>query len=436
MPEEYSRKQIDVLTTPMKRWNILCGVTGSGKSWIANLKVYGLMCDLKAGEQAIITGNTSTTLEKNVVNELRRLDLGINWLTFTQGQITTRSGGIVHCIGVNNSGAENRIQGGSVRWVYMDEPTTYPKSGFDMLSSRARSEADDGYVRPMPILMTLNPDDELHYIKTDLIDRGGDDTNYWQFSFSDNPRMSQELIDTYRNQYTGAFLMRMVEGKWVGDPEKKIIPEFDDACEKRVVCEWPRPTRFHPLAALDPGVEDFTAYLVGYYDFKAAKVVIEGEWVGRQKTTQEITEAIKALEAEIFPGMAISARWSDTSSQLIMDICRLHDTFISATRKDEKEAQLNNLRVLFVQGKIIINPRCKTLIRHLKSGQWNANKTSFARTDHDGHYDCIDALMYFIRNVDMTTNPYPETDFQSGVDAYVRPVVNLRAQKGISRLVR
>jgi hypothetical protein len=69
------------------------------------------------------------------------------------------------------------------------------------------------------------------------------------------------------------------------------------------------------------------------------------------------------------------------------------------------------MRVMLQQGKIIINPRCETLIRHLKNGRWKdaSAKDDFARSPDDGHYDAIDALLYLIKSIAFQKNPYPKS---------------------------
>jgi hypothetical protein len=49
------------------------------------------------------------------------------------------------------------------------------------------------------------------------------------------------------------------------------------------------------------------------------------------------------------------------------------------------------------------------LIRHIKNARWKekGNKDDFARSPDDGHYDAVDALLYFMRAVNYNKNPYP-----------------------------
>ena len=57
--------------------------------------------------------------------------------------------------------------------------------------------------------------------------------------------------------------------------------------------------------------------------------------------------------------------------------------------------------------RIIINPRCKTLVSHLENATWDKNRREFLRSGDYGHYDFVDALAYLVRNLDDGRNPYP-----------------------------
>ena len=77
------------------------------------------------------------------------------------------------------------------------------------------------------------------------------------------------------------------------------------------------------------------------------------------------------------------------------------------TRKDNKDAQINNVRVLFQNKKIIINPKCVNLIRQCESAMYTKSKKDYIRVEGEGHYDMIDSLIYFIRNINKLENPVP-----------------------------
>jgi hypothetical protein len=61
--------------------------------------------------------------------------------------------------------------------------------------------------------------------------------------------------------------------------------------------------------------------------------------------------------------------------------------------------------------KIAINPKCTTLIRHLKNAKWasTTSKDTFARCPQGSHYDGVDACAYLVKAVDFKRNPYPKS---------------------------
>jgi hypothetical protein len=68
---------------------------------------------------------------------------------------------------------------------------------------------------------------------------------------------------------------------------------------------------------------------------------------------------------------------------------------------------MSYLRDLIELRQIYINPRCKTLISHMKTASWDKSKKDFKRSPDGGHYDGVAALLYLSRNIDKTRNPYP-----------------------------
>ena len=101
---------------------------------------------------------------------------------------------------------------------------------------------------------------------------------------------------------------------------------------------------------------------------------------------------------------------------LLNDLSIKHELLFIPTLKDNADAQINNMRLLLKAEKIVINPRCVTLISHLKSAIWNKSRTSFARDATKGHFDMIHALVYFCRNVNMNKNPFPPGYEFSGIN--------------------
>jgi hypothetical protein len=229
-----------------------------------------------------------------------------------------------------------------------------------------------------------------------------------------------EQSSTWRREYRCEFVV---------DEESAVVPEFTDDRASRIVQPAPPPTYEFPTVAMDVGFEDFHAILYGYWHFAQAKLVIQAEDVLARATTDRIAAVMRARESDLWAGkLRVErpvARWSDTDLRLIADLSELHKLPVAATAKDDKEAQVNALRMLVKDEKIIIDPSCRTLIRQLKTAVWKDNRKEFERTKTEGHFDCVDALIYLLRNVDRYANPYPSlpegiTDEQHWIPAHLR----------------
>lgn len=364
----------------------------------------------------MLTGNTTDSLYKNVISELLAIDAPYKCLSFTRNpaRLTTNTGTEIFCVGINSEGAEDRIQGGSVSLWYADEPTTYPETAFNMCLSRCRGKDETGELTvPMPAMFTLNPDEEDHYIKR-MIDTATDDTTSLFFDWHDNPSLTKENWEKLTATFVGDFRERMVNGKWVGRLDQKIIPEattYDDW-----VCSLERPKKYRVYGGLDVGFGDKAVYLLGYHDFLADTFVIIGEWAMRGAGTPDIAKGILELEASL--GVEPFMRWSDIDLRLIDDMSRQHGITMHAVSKTMEgggyvTTTANYIRLLFSQHKIKIAPSLTSTIRALKTGRWKKGRdgitNTFERTS-DGHNDEIAALFYLIRGIDNNFNPYHALD--------------------------
>jgi len=211
----------------------------------------------------------------------------------------------------------------------------------------------------------------------------------------------------------------------IKDSKTSVIPEFDAALEKEIVKEWPKPPFYDAYEGMDTGGKDLTVVLYGYYDFRAGKIVVEDETVINfqdegshiEMLVKEINKKEKTLWTNPLSLEYKSPyiRVSDISYILTQEILKQSQKLFpreeviafKVAKKDDNDAMINNLRIMLANHKIIIDPRCKTLLRHLRNVRWDKQKNKFARSAEDGHYDAVDALKYFVRTVQMGKNPYP-----------------------------
>jgi hypothetical protein len=167
---------------------------------------------------------------------------------------------------------------------------------------------------------------------------------------------------------------------------------------------------------MDIGARDLTVVLLGYYDFKNGVIVIEDELAqdGMKLLLNVFAMDIKKKEEALWTNKMSGEfrppyiRVADNNNLIMLNqLTYEHNLPFVPTAKDNKDAAIATLRVKIANKQIFIHPRCKTLIYHLRNGCWTKSKKDFARSPDAGHYDAIDSLIYFVRNVQTQKNPYP-----------------------------
>lgn len=254
-------------------------------------------------------------------------------------------------------------------------------------------------------------------------------------TIDDNPRITQEQKDELIKELGGAHTTearRELYCEIVKDSNSSVIPEFTPELQKEITKEWPRPPFYDGYVSMDIGFKDLTVALFGYYDFRADKVIIEDELVvnfqNPEETIKKLGENILEKEAKIFINpisleiQKPTMRVSDINYIVIQELNKstLGKLNFQNASKDDNDSALNVLRQMFSSRKIIINPKCEILLRHLKNVKWQKNKTKFARSPDDGHYDAVDALKYMIRAIQYYKNPYPAHYNLNPKDLFVR----------------
>src|SRR3990167_4259461 len=207
--------------------------------------------------------------------------------------------------------------------------------------------------------------------------------------------------------------------EFVKDPGLTVIPEFTNKLKSKVIREWKKPPFLDWYVSMDIGMNDLTVVLFSYLDFTNDKIVIEDEFVisgQTDMTTKALVDGIKEKESRLMRNaneeqITPVIRVCDTNLIVIADLKRLYGLDFVATRKDDSDAALNNMRVALGSERIMIHPRCETLISHLENVTWNKTKSTFLRSVDSGHYDAVDALIYLVRNINFQKNPYPADYF-------------------------
>lgn len=210
------------------------------------------------------------------------------------------------------------------------------------------------------------------------------------------------------------------------NPDTTVLPEMTEHYDL-VVREVERPEYFLPHVIGDVGFVDMDVIALGYYDFANDLDVIEDEVVLKRARSDTLDALVAEKERELWGERTVHRRRVDASPKIRADMSaeewqgsedgvRNWQAVAAVSRATERAGRLraaaNAARVRIQRGRVAIHPRCKTIIAHAKHARWNRQRSDFVRVldDHkqpDHHYDGAAALLYFLRELDRTTNPYP-----------------------------
>ena len=189
--------------------NLWYGSVRSSKT-IMSLIVWLWRCLHGRHGRRMMVGNTTETLELNCIEPLKDLlpAAVVHTTGWRQFFIFGRK---VSIRGANDVGQEKKFRGPTLLDAYCDEVTTWAKSVFKMLRTRMDKAGST-------LLATTNPDQPMHYIKTDYIDRAKEiSIRLWHFVLDDNPGLTDEYkADLIRENPPGTvYYLRFILGLWV-----------------------------------------------------------------------------------------------------------------------------------------------------------------------------------------------------------------------------
>lgn len=114
-----------------------------------------------------------------------------------------------YIFGGKDEGSAALIQGMTLSGVMLDETALMPRSFCEQ--AIARCSVDNSR-----LWFNCNPENPAHWFYTEWIKKAVDkNCLYLHFTMDDNPSLSEEIKQRYKNLYSGSFYKRFIEGKWV-----------------------------------------------------------------------------------------------------------------------------------------------------------------------------------------------------------------------------
>ncbi len=392
----------------------------TGKSYL--LSILAVETCLKKPDAVVKFVTPKLKMVKNILNKNMKTilkDCPAEFMPeWKEGEKVWRfpNGSEIQAAGSDNQNYDN-IRGGTCDLWIVDEagfcndldevvysvliPTTTMTGGSGILSST-----------PDP----KNPD---HAFIKDFVEPAETNGRLFKYTIDDNTRLTTEEVNKIVSRYPTGRKHPRFRAEYlceiVRDYDSLVIPEFDGEAQAEIVRDEIMMPRFYDYyLSMDIGGKDFTVVLLAYFDFINNQVVVLDEVVLREKqNTKSIAKNVKEKMEEHFGEKQPYLMFADNNNIILLnDLQMEHKLNFIPTRKDNKEAAINNVRLKVLNRDVLIHSRCKTLISHMKNATWTKKGNingyrEFARSADDGHYDAVDALIYLMRNIVYSKNPYP-----------------------------
>lgn len=410
----FTRKQLQLLSwwTPESPYSAYNGVVAEGAVRAGKTVVMGLSfifwsMQKGSGTNYAICGKTVSSTRRNIVEPLKEMLKARGYKVIdkrTEGYLKVAKEGKVntyYIFGGKDESSASLIQGVTLGGILLDEVALMPRSFVEQAMARCSVEGSKFW-------FNCNPEGPRHWFKTEHIDKS-EERRYLvlHFRLEDNPSLSEETIDRYKNMFTGIFYRRFILGEWAfaDGVIYSSIPEkcfYNNKAADKVVPIKIRENDVAPWYAADYGTTNPQVYLEIYKytapDSKIPYFYVTREYCWnsretfRQKTDAEYVADFNAFKLPKYKGLIIDP----SAESLKVAHERSGELVINA--KNDVRPGISMVSTLFALGHIFINTdECPNLTAELGLYQWDPKKSEAGKEEpiKQNDHSC-DALRYGI----------------------------------------
>ena len=208
---------------------IICdGAVRSGKTLCMGLSFFLWASACYSGARFGLCGKTIASLRRNVVTELLPKLQAIGFSvrerrTENLLQVSYRGHtNEFYLFGGRDEGSAALIQGITLAGALLDEVALMPRSFVEQTAARCS-------VAGSRLWFSCNPESPGHWFYREWIEKAREKKALrLQFAMTDNPGLSQEVLERYATLFEGTFYRRFVLGEWVA-AEGVIYDFFDES---------------------------------------------------------------------------------------------------------------------------------------------------------------------------------------------------------------
>ncbi len=394
----FSKKQLDILSWWAPNRNssrydgIICdGAVRSGKTLCMSVSFVSWAMYSFDGGNFAICGKTIRSVKRNVVASLVEIlrDLGFEVreklsLNCFEVEMNRRKN-TFYLFGGRDESSAALIQGMTLCGVLFDEAALMPRSFVEQALARCSVEGSKMW-------FNCNPEYPQHWFCREWVKKVKEKNIYYvHFVMEDNPSLSKEMLERYRNLYSGSFYDRFVLGKWTASEglvypfmsDEKMLYDVPSDCEEYVVsCDY---GTVNPSSFGLWGLHEGVWYRIKEYYYDARKE-------GFSRTDEEHYDGLKNLIGE----RVVSKVVVDPSAASFMEVIRRHGELVVVPAKNAVLDGIRQTGTALKEGKIRICKGCTDSIREFGLYRWSEGGGDAPVKEND---HAMDDIRYFVCSV-------------------------------------
>ena len=290
-----SEKQRKILAFPFSNYDCLIadGAIRSGKTAFMSLSFIDWAMREFNHQRFGICGKTVDSCVKNIImpylsTSYSRQKYKIKWRRSDKLLIVSKGTkeNVFEIFGGKDEASYMLIQGRTLAGVLMDEVALMPRSFVEQACARCSVDGSK-------LWFNCNPGSPSHWFYTEWIKKPKEHNALnLHFALSDNPALSEKIIERYKSMYTGIFYRRYILGEWC--VAEGLVYDFS---EDNIVDEVPSNGEYY--ISIDYGtLNPFSAGLWCVLGDKAVRIkeyYYSGRKTNHQRTDEEYCDDIESL---------------------------------------------------------------------------------------------------------------------------------------------
>lgn len=199
----------------------------------------------------------------------------------------------------------------------------------------------------------------------------------------------------------------------IAKSDRRVCPEFKrdiHVAETEPLERDPHTGEYPKYAgfvSVDYGIKDFCGILCAYYDHIENQLVITHEHLEKAMGLRKLNNTLISFQDDMQPYCETIDVTVDAFEQSAFELRHEYMLTFRRPTKAKVEDQIGLVRNAFVNGRIVVDPRCKNLIAQLELGMWKKTEKvgDFERSEEFGHLDLIAALCYLVKSTPWGRRP-------------------------------